>query len=158
MSSSIKLPVMFFVAMIVQWWWSTHGIIWGLAQQLLLVLTVAVAARYGAIRAMFMGFFWGRFLDMLAGRLFGAQALALTLVAFGTGSARRQIDLLGIGSQCVTVFCMTLAYFVLIGLLGLVFLKTFLWVGWAPFLFDPIYNCLVMALLFVFWDPVLERR
>ena len=153
-----KMVVLFFFAMIAQWWWSTHATIWGLAPQLLLVLTVSIAARFGPVRGMFMGFFWGLFLDMLAGRLFGANAFALTLVAYGTGSARRQVDLLGVAPQSVAVFVLTWAYFLIIGLLGFLFLKTFIWVGWAPFLLDPIYNCFVALMLFIFWEPMIERR
>jgi rod shape-determining protein MreD len=153
----LKLAVIFVAAMLVQWWWSTHGTIWGVAPQLLLVLTVALAARQGPVRAMFFGFLWGLFLDTLAGRLVGANALALTMAAYGAGSVRRQIDLMGVGPQCVTVFGLTWAYFLIIGLIGLVFLKSFLWVGWASFLIDPFYNCLITVILFVLWNPLPER-
>jgi rod shape-determining protein MreD len=153
-----RLIAVFFTAMLAQWWWSSHGAIGGVAPQLLLVLTVAVAARFGALRAMFLGFFWGLFLDVLSARLVGANALALTLAAYGTGSMRRQVDLLGVGPLCLMVFSATLAYFVTLGLLGLVFLKTFLWVGWPSFLIDPFYNCLVALLLVVFWEPVMGER
>jgi len=140
MTEYARLLVLFFVAMVAQWWWSSHGAIAGLAPQLLLVLTIAIAARYGALRAMFLGFLWGLFLDVLAARLVGANALAFTLAAYGTGSMRRQVDLLGAGPQMLMVYALSVAYFLLMGLLGLVFLKTFLWVGWPQFLLDPVYN------------------
>jgi rod shape-determining protein MreD len=152
----IRLIGVFFTAMVAQWWWSTHGAISGVAPQLLLVLTVAVAARYGPMRAMFMGFFWGLFLDVLSARLVGANALAFTLAAYGTGSVRRQIDLFGLAPQCLMVFGATLGYFVAMGLLGLVFLKSFLWVGWKSFLIDPFYNCAVAVVLYVLWEPLVE--
>lgn len=152
-SDIARLVIVFFAAMAGQWWWSSHGAIAGVAPQLLLVLTVAIAARFGALRAMFMGFLWGLFLDVMSARLVGANALALTLTAYGTGSMRRQVDLLGVGPLCLMVFSSTLVYFLTLGLLGLVFLKTFLWVGWASFIVDPFYNCLVALLLIVFWEP-----
>ena len=153
MTEYARLIVLFFAAMLAQWWWTSHGAIAGLAPQLLLVLTVAVAARYGATRAMFLGFFWGLFLDVLAARLVGANALAFTLAAYGTGSVRRQVDLLGAGPQMVMVYVVSVIYFLLMGLFGLVFLKTFLWVGWPQFLLDPVYNCLVVLGVLLLWEP-----
>ncbi len=156
MRQLIRLLTIFVGAMFVQWWWSAHGAIAGAAPQLLLVLTVTIAARYGALRAMVLGFFWGLFLDVLSARLIGANALALTLIAYGTGSMRRQIDLLGLAPQCLMVFGITLGYFLFLGLVGLVFLKAFTWVGWIPFVVDPIYNCLVTLVVFVLWESWLE--
>ena len=139
-----------------QWWWSTHGVVYGVAPQLLLVLTVAMAARYGPLRAMLLGFCWGLFLDFMSARLVGANALLLTIAAYSTGSVRRQIDLLGLAPQCLMVFSLTLVYFLMWGLMGMVFLKTFLWVGWANFLVDPFYNTAVTLLVFVFLEGWLE--
>lgn len=156
--SYIRIPVLFVAAMAVQWWWSTHFALAGVAPQLLLVLTVVVAARQGPIRAMFLGFGWGLFLDVLNAHLFGANALALVLAGYATGSVRRQIDVAGLGSQCVVIFVMTLAYFLVLGVLGLLFMRAFAWVGWASFLADPFYNCLVAVVLTVVWQPRLEAR
>ncbi len=146
----------FVLAMVAQWWGSPHGAIFGVAPQLLLVLTVAIAARYGPLRAMFLGVFWGLFLDVMGARMVGANALALTLAAYCTGSMRRQFDLLGLAPQCLMVFAVTLAYFLFIGALGLVFLRAFLWVGWPAFLVSPFYNCLVAAVGFMFLKPWME--
>ena len=153
----LRGSLFFLLAMVAHWLWSSHMTVWGLAPQLLLVLTVAVAARRGPIAAMSFGFCWGLFLDMLSARLFGANALALTLVGYGTGSVRRQIDVTGLAPQCMIVLFMTWAYFLLLGLLGLVFSKSFAWVGWTPFLLDPFYNVLVAVAAFIFWDPWRDR-
>lgn len=155
--SAVRLLFLFFAAMAVHWWWTTHFALWGLSPQLLLVLTVAVAARQGPVRAMLVGFGWGLFLDVLAPRLFGANALALTLVGYGTGAARRQIDVAGVGAQCAVVFFMTWAYFLLSGLVGAVFARHFLWVGWGTFLLDPFYNALAAAAVSLVWEPRAER-
>jgi rod shape-determining protein MreD len=152
-----KLIVMFIGAMGLQWWWSTRGSIMGVAPQLLLVLTVTNAARYGPLRGMCLGFFWGLFLDVMSARMVGANALALTIVAYGTGSMRRQIDLYGVAPQALMVFSLTLVYFLIMGLLGLLFLRSFLWVGWAAFIIDPFYNALLAALVVIFGEPWLER-
>lgn len=157
MIRAAKLVGVFFVAMVGQWWLNTRAPMGGLAPQLLLVLVVGVAARQGAVRAMTLGFFWGLFLDTLSPHLFGGNALLLTLVGWGTGSVRRQIDVAGLGPQCAVIFMMTLAYFVFLGALGLVFMRQFLWVGWLPFLVMPFLNCVAATLLFAFWRPEYEQ-
>ena len=156
MSQYARLLTVFLVAMVGQWWWSSHGAIYGVAPQLLLVLTIAVAARQGPLCAMVMGFFWGLFLDVMAARLVGANALALTLAAYGTGSMRRQVDLLGLAPQCLMVASLTLVYFMFMGLMGLVFLHSFMWVGWMSFLVDPFYNSFVALLVYVLWESWME--
>jgi rod shape-determining protein MreD len=147
-----RMGALFAAAMAFHWWWTTHFSFFGLSPQILLVLTVAVAARSGPIRAMCLGFAWGLFLDFLNARLFGANALALTLVGYGAGSVRRQIDVAGLAPQCAIVGLMTWAYFLLLGLLGAVFMRHFLWVGWTAFLFDPFYNVLAAAAAAAVWE------
>lgn len=155
--SALKSAVLFTAAMAGHWLWTTHFSIWGLAPQLTLVLTVAAAARLGPVRAMLLGFGWGLFLDVLTVRLFGANALALVLVGYGTGSVRRQIDVTGSGPQGVVVLFMTWAYFLTMAILGLVFARSFVWPGWASVVLIPFYNALVAAVVAVLWRPVRER-
>ncbi|MBI4376199.1 MAG: rod shape-determining protein MreD [Elusimicrobia bacterium] len=151
MTPIIRIPLFFVLAMLAHWWWTTHFTFSGIAPQLLLVLTLAIAARYGPIRAMCMGFGWGLFLDTMSAHLFGANALALTLAGYSTGSIRRWVDVAGLPSQCLLVFAMTWIYFLFLGVLGALFMKQFLWVGWLPFLADPLYNCLAAAAVSVSW-------
>lgn len=136
--------VLFLAAALLQWWWSMSLSFWGLTPQLLLVLTVAMSARVGPNAGMCYGFLWGLFLDVLRPDLFGGNALALLLVGFGAGALRRQIDVLDLVSQTVMVALMSWGYFLFYGLLGAVFAKSFIWVGWPAFLFDPLYNCLLV--------------
>ena len=157
MTSLTRGVLAFLLAMVAHWWWTTHLSAFGVAPQLLLVLTVIAAARGGPVKAMVAGFSWGLFLDLLNARLFGANALALTLVGYGTGSIRRQVDVTGIGPQTVVIFSMTWAYFLLIGMLSKIFASQFLWVGWAQFLIDPFYNCFVGLLIALVWQPTWER-
>ena len=90
---------LFVFAMIAQWWWSTHGTIFGVAPQLLLVLTVAIAARYGPLWGMLLGFFWGLFLDVMV-RAWSNQSIGPTLaIRHGLGAAA--IRSLGVGPQCL---------------------------------------------------------
>lgn len=141
----------FLGAMILQWWWASHWTLWGAAPRFLLVFTLVLASRGGLVAAMAAGFFWGLFLDLLSPHLFGANALLLTLAAYLAGSARRQVDLKGLAPLSVLVFAMSWAYDLSLGLLGLVFLKGFLWVGWPSFLLGPIFNVSAAALAALSW-------
>lgn len=155
--SAARSAVLFVLAMAGHWLWTTHFALWGLAPQLTLVLTVAAAARLGPVRAMLLGFGWGLFLDVLTVRLFGANALALTFVGYGTGSVRRQIDVTGAVPQGVVVLFMTWAYLLTLGVLGLIFARDFLWPGATRLLLLPFYNALVAAAVSLLWRPVRER-
>ena len=140
----LKGAVLFLAAALLQWWWSTRMSFWGLSPQILLVLTVAMAARLGPNSGMCYGFLWGLFLDVLRPELFGGNAFVLMLVGYGTGALRRQIDVLDAVSQSLIVLCMTWGSFLLYGALGAVFAKGFIWVGWPAFIFDPLYNCFIV--------------
>ena len=150
--SYLRGTVLVISAFFLQWGWSSYGTIWGLAPQLLLVLTVALAARLGPITGMCYGFVWGLSLDVMRAQLFGGDAFALMLVGYGTGTVRRQIDVVDLVSQCVVVFLMTWGFFIFYGLLGLVFSKTFLWPGWAVFIVNPFYNCLLVPFTALLWN------
>jgi rod shape-determining protein MreD len=156
--SYFRTAALFFVAIVAHWWWSSYFSFSGLSPQLLLVLTVVAAAKLGPNAAMTFGFFWGLFLDVFAAHLFGANALALTLVGYGVGVARKQVDVSGFAPLSAMILAMTWAYFLLLSLLGLVFLRSFAWVGWAPFLVDPIYNCLLLPFGNWAWSAALGEE
>jgi rod shape-determining protein MreD len=141
--SYLRGAVLFVAAMFVQWWWNSHLAYWGAAPQFLLALTVLVAARRGPVAAMLTGFAWGLFSDTLRADLFGADALLYALAGYAAGMVRRQIDLSAPEPLAATVFLLTWAYALLLGLLGHVFMKSFVWIGWIPFLTAPFMNALV---------------
>jgi rod shape-determining protein MreD len=150
----LRGALLFVAAMFLQWWWNTHLAYWGAAPQFLLALTVVVAARRGPVPAMLVGFAWGLFSDTLRADLFGADAMLYALAGYGAGMVRRQIDLGAPEPLAATVFLLTWAYALLLGVLGHVFMKSFLWVGWIPFLTTPFMN----ALAAVMTAPLLESR
>jgi rod shape-determining protein MreD len=141
----------FLVAAFLQWWWPTHFSFWGLSPQILLVLTVVLAARQGPDPGMCYGFLWGLFLDTMSPHLFGANAFSLMLAGYVTGILRRQIDLMDVAPLFLVIFLATWGYFLTLGLLAVIFTKTFLWVGWGPFLVDPFYNCLLAPVAVSCW-------
>lgn len=156
--SLVRMIVLFFAAMLLQWWLSAYFLVFDMAPRLLLVLTVVVAARLGPVPGMCYGFAWGLFLDVLRAQLFGGNALAYTAIAYGTGAVRRQIDVVGVGPQIVTVVLMTWGYLLLNGLLGLVFMKIFLFPGWNVFLLNPLYNAALVPVVYVFWERLMAVR
>ena len=145
------MAALFILAWLIHWWWTTYLSVWGLAPQILLVLTVAVACRKSAVQAMGMGFAWGLLWDLLDAHLFGANALALTLIAYACSNLRKQVDVTSLPSQCFLVFAMSLAYFLLRSILGVLFLKSLLWPGWLILLAVPFYNCLVAVGVSLNW-------
>ena len=152
--SYLRGAVLFVAAMFVQWWWNCHLAYWGAAPQFLLALTMLVAARRGPVPAMLIGYAWGLFSDTLRADLFGADALLYALAGYGAGVVRRQLDLGSPEPLAATVFLTTWAYALMLGFLGHVFLKSFVWVGWVSFLTAPFMNAVVAVLgaaLFESW-------
>lgn len=148
---------LFVGAMFLQWWWGAHLAYWGVAPQILLALTIVVAARRGPLAAVIVGYVWGLFSDTLRADLFGADALLFSLAGYAAGVLRRQIDLHALGPLAATVLLLSLARGLLLGLLGLVFLKSFLWVGWAPFLATPLLNAAAAVVADLFWPARGDR-
>jgi rod shape-determining protein MreD len=142
----VRGAALFVGAMFLQWWWNLHFSYWGAAPQFLLALTVVVAARRGPVTAMLVGYAWGLFSDTMRADLFGADALLYALAGYAAGMVRRQIDLSAPEPLAATVFLMTWAYAILLGVLGHVFMKSFVWVGWVSFLTAPFMNSLVAIL------------
>ncbi|MBI2789438.1 MAG: rod shape-determining protein MreD [Elusimicrobia bacterium] len=147
----------FFGAMFLQWWWNTHFAYWGAAPQFLLVLTILLAARRGPVLGMLAGFGWGLYLDVARAELFGASALILTLAAYFVGIARRQIDLRALGPLAATTFLFTWGAFVTLGLLGLVFTKSFEWSGWIAVVATPFLNVVAATVFALIWDARDDR-
>jgi rod shape-determining protein MreD len=141
--SYVRGLTLFIGAMFLQWWWNSHLAYWGAAPQFLLAMTVVVAARRGPVPAMLAGFAWGLFSDTLRADLFGADALLFSLAGYAAGMVRSQVDLGAPEPLAATVFLLTWAYALLLGVLAHVFLKSFLWVGWIQFITAPFMNALV---------------
>ena len=143
---------LFVGAMLLQWWWSAHLSYWGAGPQFLLAFTVIIAAQRGPVPAMLAGFVWGLFIDAQRADLFGASALLLTLIGYGAGMVRKQIDLRAAGPMAIAVLILSWAYVLGFGLVGSVFARSFAWVGWVPALATPPLNCLVAAAGAVAWE------
>ena len=152
--SVIRGAFLFIAAMFLQWWWNAHLSYWGAAPQFLFALTILIAARRGPVTAMLIGYAWGLFSDTLRADMFGADALLYALAGYAAGMVRRQLDLSAPEPLAATVFLMTWAYALLLGFLGHVFLKSFVWVGWISFLAAPFMNALVA----VFGTVMLDAR
>lgn len=153
----LRGAALFIGAMFLQWWWNTHFAYWGAAPQFLLVLTVIIAARRGPVLGMLAGFGWGIYLDVARAELFGASALILTLAAYFVGLVRRQIDLRAAGPLAVMTFFFTWGGFVVLGLLGLAFTRSFEWSGWIAVLATPFLNVVTVTVAALLWDAREDR-
>jgi rod shape-determining protein MreD len=154
----VRGAALFFAAMLVQWWWNAHMAYGGVAPQFLLALTVVIAARRGPLAALLVGYAWGLYADVLRADLFGANALLYALAGYAAGMVRRQIDLWAVGPLAASVFLMSWAYTILMGLLGLAFLRSFVWPGWTPALVTPFLNSIAAVAVAMFWDLRGDRR
>ncbi len=146
----IKRVAIFFLGLLGEWIFSRYLSFRGLNPQILLILTINVAAVSGAVEAMIFGFFWGLFWDALSLKLFGARALVLTLIAYGLGLVRRHVDMNTPASQAIVAVVATVLYRLILGFIFLIFSGQFLWVGWLVFILEPIYNgffCFILAAL-----------
>lgn len=132
-----------------EWIFSRYLSLNGLNPQVLLILVVNVAAYGGPSEAMIFGFAWGLCWDAMSLRLFGARALALTLVGYIAGNLRRQVDILSPGSQALVVIFATFFYRLCLGFISLLFAGRFLWLGWGLFLLEPFYNALASIVLYL---------
>lgn len=148
----MRSSLLFVGVMLLQWWWNTHLAYWGAAPQFLLALTILIAARRGPVTAMLIGFAWGIFSDTLRADLFGANALLYAAAGYWSGMARKQIDLRAMGPLAAVVFILSWGYALMIGVVGLVFQKSFLWIGWVPALFTPFLNALTASVAAVIWE------
>ena len=108
---AFALPILFFAGILFDWWWGHYLGFWGLAPSWLFVLTIALAAAEGPLAAQVLGFGWGLYLDVMAVHFFGANALGLSLFAWGVGRARKHIDLSSAGAQAVLVGAASALYF-----------------------------------------------
>ena len=152
MSGFLRASALFVGAMFLQWWWNTHFAYWGAAPQFLFVLTILIASRRGPLLGMLAGFGWGLYLDVARAELFGASALTLILAAYFVGVARRQIDLRAPGPLAAMTVLFTWAGFVGLGLLGLMFTKSFEWSGWISILLTPFLNAAAVTVAALAWD------
>ena len=144
----LRLLGLLFGAMFAQWFCSTYLSVAETGPQLLLLLTVAVAAVAGPVAGQCFGFLWGLFLDFLSSHVFGANAMVLVFTAYFVGRLRRQMDVTGAASQAILAAVLAPAHHLAVGLLGMVFEHAFLWVGWKQLLAAPIYAAILAPLAF----------
>ncbi len=146
----IAAVFVFFAGLFTHWLWSMHFPLWGLAPNVLLALTVSASARSGPVAGQCFGFAWGLFADVLGGHIFGANALAYTIIGYMTGSMRRQMDVESAPSQAVLILVLTPLTYLFYGIVGFVFERNFLWIGWPPFVVIPFYTAVVSLFGFAF--------
>ncbi len=145
-------------ALVGQWVWASEFPFFGYSPQLVLVATVALAARRGALPAMSAGFLGGLLGNVGTRRLFGIDALAFVWVAYGVWWLSKNVDTSRCMPQCVLTVLMSWGYAALASAAGLVFAGSIQWPGWSACLVVPLYNALAAAALFMALEWAEGRR
>lgn len=136
----LRGTLVFLGAVVVQWWWPSRLPIFGLAPQVLLVLTIAAASTEVPAFSLTVAFFWGIILDTIGVHLFGGNALALTATAYVVWLLKRQMDVSNPISQSMFTAIISIVYVVGLAILGLIFKGETYWPGWGSFIFTPVLN------------------
>lgn len=150
----LQWPAVFLGAVVVQWWWSTHLAVFGLAPQVLFLLVVAVASSAGPVPGQCFAFGWGLALDVMAPHLFGGNALVLTLLAYLVGVGRRQMDVTSPVSQAFLVALLTPVYSLALSVVGLVFEGDGFWADWKALCLLPLYNAVLAPIGFAIGERI----
>lgn len=150
--------LVFFGAAIGHWMWSTYLPVLGVSPHVLLVFTIAAASCVSPVAAITFGFFWGFFLDVMAVHLFGGNALVLILLAYLVAVGKKQMDVSSPLSQIMVVGVVSVGYFLVIAVLGLVFEGRLLLPGWKNFFLAPLFNSLIAPIIFGVVEHFLAER
>lgn len=126
--------------------------------QFALVATVVVGVLRGPAAGESFGFCSGLLLDALGAHLFGANALVQTLIGYGVGRLRRQMDASLPPPQMAVVFLLSWAQFAALGLLGTVFLGRFQGRWLHGLLLVPVYNALLAPFAFMLLAPLRQKE
>lgn len=110
-----------------------------------IIIAVILPKRYGYTFA----FFSGLFLDFLGTNVFGAHALAFTLLMMLFYRIRDKIDFKAAVPQMVITTLLNFVLVILFGLLTKIFSNTFAWQGWKNLFLGSLILGLLMPLLYL---------
>lgn len=148
-----KLVLLFVLATVCHWAFSSFFALWGISVNLLLVFVIAVSAFCPPQTGYPMAFFCGLFLDFFSTKLFGYNAFSFTLAALAVYSVSGRLDFEALFPQTVTVFFLTVLVSVINNALVLLFTAGTIWAGWPNVLTGSLACTLVSPLVFtvVLW-------
>ena len=145
--NALLWPLALLACVALQWLFSFWTFL-GATPQFALVATVAVAVIRGPAAGETFGFTAGLLIDALGAHLFGANALALTLIGYAVGRLRRQMDASLAPPQMAVVGLLSWVHFALLGLIGSVFIGKFSLRPVQGLLLLPLYNALLAPFVF----------
>jgi len=145
----INIVLLFIAATVFYWLGLLVFAPLGIMVNIMLAFSIIVAAitpqRYGYIFA----FFSGLFLDFLGTTVFGAGALAFTLLMMLFYRIKNNIDFKEILPQMVITALLNFVYIILFGILTKIFSNSFAWQGWKNLFLGSLLLGLLMPLLYL---------
>ncbi|MCR5504248.1 MAG: rod shape-determining protein MreD [Elusimicrobiaceae bacterium] len=145
----INIAFVFIIATVFYWLGLLVFAPLGLSVNIMLAFTIIIAVllpqRYGYTFA----FFSGLFLDFLGTTVFGAHALAFTLLMMLFYRIRDKIDFKAAVPQMVITTLLNFVLVMLFGLLTKIFSNTFVWQGWKNLFLGSLILGLLMPLLYL---------
>ena len=122
------------------------------APQVLLLLTVTHGFVFGPIMGEALGFSWGLMSDATGVRLFGMNALLLTVIGYLAGRLRRRVASERLTAQLVVAVVATIYYAVGASNLHSLFEEAGSRFSFLRFFLEAIYNMLIITVLFLFTE------
>ena len=148
MSRLINIALIFIVATVSYWLGLIVFSPLGLSVNIMLAFSIIIAVmlpqRYGYTFA----FFSGLFLDFLGTNVFGAEALAFTLLMMFFYRIRDNIDFKEVLPQMVITALLNFLLIILFGFLTKIFSNSFAWQGWKNLLLGSLLLGILMPLLY----------
>lgn len=144
-----KLILLFVLATVCHWAFSSFFALWGISVNLLLVFAIAVSAFCRPQTGYPVAFFCGLFLDFFSTKLFGYNAFSFTLAALAVYSVSSRLDFEALFPQMITTFCLTILVSILNNALVLLFTASTIWAGWLNVMIGALAATLVSPLVFM---------
>lgn len=149
MWSFIKLLLLFIVATVCHWAFSSLFSFWGLSVNIMLAFTAAFCAVLKPAFGYSAAFVCGLFLDFFATKLFGYNAFSFTVASCVIYALAERFDFDGIFPQVISVFGLSVLVSVINALLVWWFASAAMWPGFWSVLGGAFF-CALLAPA-VFW-------
>ncbi len=148
MQSFLKLSVLFLIATVCHWAFSTLFSFGGMSVNIMLVFSVALCSVLKPEWGYSFSFLSGLFLDFFGTKLFGNNAFSFTAAACVVYFLRERFDFDGIFPQIITVFFLTCLVGILNSILLLWFTSSAMWPGGINLVSGALVGALTAPVIF----------
>lgn len=146
----VKLTLLFILATIGHWAFSSLFALSGFNINILLVSVIALCTCCKMQTGYTMAFLCGLFLDFFSTKLFGYNAFSFTLVALIIYGVSERLDFESVFPQMFTTFVLTIFVSVVNNALVLFFTASTIWAGWWSVLSGALLTTLIAPVVFTF--------